>query len=192
MVGSYSNFELVVKNTVSQLTIDTSTTASCLLGNLFFGYGHTTLKGVYIGGEIGTCFPKKKATIHRYGVVYTGDVYTNRMSVRDIITGDMQFGYRTSERVLVAIRAGAVFSQISLSQDVTPSIANSAFSDSAYRFGARVGTRLNYSLSQRLSLGVDYVYSHYGNTEFMWDTFSIEFTKKVKSNYAALSTVVSF
>ena len=191
MGSSFNQFELEVKNTFSQLSIDTGKHSAGFVGNIFAGYGHTTKKGLYLGGEMRANFFRKATIIRRYGVVYTGDIFENRLSVRDYFSGDFLMGLRPADRLLFYARAGGVLSQINLSQEITPSIPNSSFSDSNYKLGGRVGLGFRYGFSRRLGLGMDFVLTQYGSNNFTWEAFDVAFTKKVASTCLTLSGIIS-
>lgn len=187
--AAFSRFELVVENPVSRMSIDTSKAGTAMLGGVSAGYGHTTPKGLYLGGEIGMCFPKNIATIRRYGVLYTGDVFVNHLSVRDALTVDGLLGFRPSGRLLAYARAGISIASVSLSQVFTPSIPRSSFSSQGTRPAARMGVGAVYSLSRRFSLGWNLVYTRYGDFGYSWTEFNVNLTQKVATTGIACTLI---
>jgi opacity protein-like surface antigen len=178
---AFSRFELVVENTISGMSIDTTKAGTALLGGVSAGYGHTTQKGLYLGAEVGMGFPKNNGTVRRYGVLYTGDVFVNHLSVRDALTVDGLIGFRPSERLLAYTRAGLSIASVSLSQDFTPSIPGSTFSSQGTRPSPRMGIGAAYSLSRRIAVGCDLVFTRYGDFEYDWTEFNVTLTQKVRT-----------
>jgi opacity protein-like surface antigen len=177
--AAFGRFEVVVENIVSRMSIDTSKARTAMLGAMSAGYGHTTQKGLYLGAEVGMGFPKNTATIRRYGVLYTGDVFVNHLSVRDALTIDALLGFRPAGRLLAYARAGVSFASVSLSQVITPSIPRSSFSSQGTRPSARMGVGAAYSLNRRFALGWDFVFTRYGDLEYPWTEFNVNLTQKV-------------
>jgi opacity protein-like surface antigen len=177
--AAFSRFELVVENTVNRMSIDTSKAGTALLGGVSAGYGHTTKKGLYLGAEVGMGFPKNTGTIRRYGVLYTGDVFVNHLSVRDALTIDGLIGFRPSEKLLAYARTGMAIASVSLSQVFTPSIPGSTFSTQGTRPAARMGIGAAYSLSRRIAVGCDLVFTRYGDFGYDWTEFNVKLTQKV-------------
>lgn len=174
------------------MSVDTCHSATALLAGIVVGYGFTTTKGLFVGGEMGGSFPNKPATIQRFGVVYTGEVFVNHISVQDYVNGDFLIGYRPTEPLLTHAKGGVVLSRFELSQQFTPSIPNSSFSDSSLGWGARVGAGVNYSVIGRFSLGLDYTYTKYQTSDYLWSTFDVQFSKQVSSHYITLSGILGF
>jgi opacity protein-like surface antigen len=188
--AAFSRFELVVENTVSRMSIDTSQARTAMLGGVSAGYGHTTPKGLYLGAEVGMGFPKNTATIRRYGVLYTGDVFVNHLSVRDALTVDGLLGFRPSGRLLAYARAGISIAGVSLSQVFTPSIARSSFSSQGTRPAARMGVGAAYSLGRRFAVGCDLVYTRYDDFGYDWTEFNVTLTQKVGTTGIAGTIIV--
>jgi opacity protein-like surface antigen len=192
VTGAVNRFQLTAERTTNQYTEQKVDRSFSVLGNVFAGYGYTIGQRLFFGAEAGISIPKRTGEVIRQGVVFTGGSYTDHLSVRDVLTGDLLLGYRLINRSLFYLRAGGSWARIHIDQDPTPSIPNSSFSDSAYKFGARMGIGLYYHLTDRLGISIDHTFTVYQPHTPLWKEYDLQFNHKVSSNFLMLSAIFQF
>lgn len=171
-------------------TVKVSKNLDHLVGSLFVGFGHT-LCNFYIGGEVGTYFPKRSITAERQGAVFQNSTFLTTTSVEDYVTGDLLLGFRPNEVLLCYLRGGAAYSRLSFFQftnelESVPS-RDRKKTDAAWR----AGIGLNYSITPHFGIGLDYIFTSYPTLNFTTSS-TAKFKIKSSSNYIGVSAIVSF
>jgi outer membrane immunogenic protein len=190
--AAFDHYDLTTSNIATGFTVNSNANKTNLIGNAFIGYGYTADNCFYLGGELGTNFPKRSITINgRPGVVITPATFNDTLRIQDYVTGDLLPGYRIDTSWLVYGRVGITYSRLSVNQDANVSAGTPSFSDGTMRVGGRLGAGINYSLSNNLGLGVDYYYTFYQSKSTNWSTFLLNFNQKPYTNFVGLSLFYS-
>ncbi|KTC84892.1 outer membrane protein [Legionella brunensis] len=186
--ASFDKHTLTTSNTITNFAVKNTTNSSNAVGEVFLGYGYTADNSFYLGGEIGTYFPRRSTTINeRLGVSFTNYTFTDNLYIQDYATLDILPGYRVNPNWLIYGRAGLTFSELSLRQPINSAAGTLAFEDSEHRVGGRFGVGLTYKVSQHFAASLDYFYSTYQKFSTNWPLYNINFNDKASSNFVGAS-----
>lgn len=188
--GSFSNYKLTASNYLTNLSVSKTSSNSNVVGNVFGGYGYTANNSLYLGGEIGTNFPRRSTTIHgRPGVSNTSTTYTDHLYIQDYVTLDVLPGYRIQPNWLAYARLGISFGQLKLYQPFTVANGVESFEASKNVVGGRFGVGVSYAVSEHFGASIDYYYSDYQKFNSTWPRYTINFNNTSSSNYVGVSVV---
>lgn len=183
------------KNTTTNLSTGNAssghTTGNNAIGNLFLGYGYTTCKGWYLGGELGTTFPRRGTTSSYVGVLDASTPFSKHSYVQDYLTADILPGYRINEKYLGYLRLGASYSHLSFQQLSVPGTAFDSYSQSNNKVGARFGAGTSITLTEHIGAALDYTYTTYPSMSSTWASNNAQFKQSLYSNYVGLSVIFS-
>ncbi|MCP0913420.1 MULTISPECIES: outer membrane protein [Legionella] len=187
--ASFDQFNLSTKNTVTGFTIKSPVQKNTsALGNVFLGYGGTMDTGFFLGGEVGTYFPRRSATIYnRPGVSVTSLTFNDTLKVHDYVTADILPGYRFNDDWLLYARGGLTYANLNIYQ--APGTSGVTFRADENKFGGRIGAGINYAFNDNLGVGLDYFYTRYQEMNANLPAFNIRFNQQVSGNYVGLSAL---
>lgn len=159
-----------------------------IVGNIFAGYGYTTPNSLFVGGELGTNFPKRSLTAiglpSGLGPYYT---VTNTLYVQDYITIDILPGYVVNQNLLLYGRAGLSYGSLSLRQLPRYGLAGVTKSNNA--LGGRFGLGANYDLNNQWGIALDYDYTLYQKIDMYTYPYATEYSTKTTSNFFGISVL---
>lgn len=142
--GSFNNYKLTATNLATGVDVNSKVNNRAVIGDVFIGYGYTTVNSFYLGGEVGTNFPRRSATINsRPGVVVTSTTFTDTLQIRDYVTLDLLPGYRVMPYWLLYGRAGIIFGQLKLDQPANSAAGVPSFTASNNSVGGAFWCRRN-------------------------------------------------
>lgn len=171
-------------------TVTRSRTSDHLLGTVFVGWGRS-LCDFYVGGEIGTYFPKRSITIERPGAVFQNSTFLTTTDVQDFVTGDILLGFRPNETLLCYLRGGAAYSRLSFVQ-FTNEFEGIPSRDREKAGAAwRLGGGVNCAITSCFGIGLDYIFTSYPDLHFTTSN-NADFKIKAYANYIGVSGIVSF
>lgn len=182
----HDRFELTTSNPERGFITQSPTqNVNQTLGNLFAGLGFTLPHNFFLGGEVGTYFPSRSATVYnRPGVTLTGTRFTDEMKVKDEITVDLLPGYRLNDSWLLYGRLGGSRANIWIHQ--YPAGGSSDFVNEDKKWGGRIGAGITYSINSHLGLSADYFYTRYPTLNSV-TPLNTHFAEKISNNYAGIS-----
>ena len=178
-----------ILNTNSGASVQINSSHSHALVNLLAGYGFTAYNRFYLGGELGTNFPRRTTNFNRQGVSPTSPIVTNYLSLQDYVTGDVLPGFRFNN-FLIYGRLGLAYSHLGFYQDAT--MTTPIFEDSSNQLSERLGLGINYAVTPSFSLSVDYTYMDYQAWDIFFPRVPVVSKSKPCTNYVGLSLIYSF
>ncbi|ASQ47300.1 outer membrane protein [Legionella clemsonensis] len=191
--GSFDRFKLTTQSPVTGFTIySPPQNESTFMGDVFLGYGGTSMHGFYLGAELGTYFPQRTGTVkNRPGVTLSQTRFTNIMRIRDYLTADLLPGYRFNQQWLVRARLGAAYANSKFRQLAT---ASSSQTDNQEKIvGGRIGAGIDFAYTNQLSIGIDYFHTQYREMSTVSaHPFNTRFRQKVSSNFVGVSASYTF
>lgn len=193
--ATFDHFEYKATNLQTSNVVKKSINKSHCLGMAFLGYGHTfdfCNSNFFIGGEIGTSFPKRFVTIHRQGATFTNQTFVNHMSVQEYMNIDLMPGYRLLNKMLFYVRAGTSYAKLKLSQDANASANLSALHKKSNKWGLRLGLGLNYEFFDWLGIGIDYIYTGYQKISTVRSSTNTKHAQKTHTQYVGISIIFNF
>jgi outer membrane immunogenic protein len=182
---NHHNYSLV--NTDTGLVLNLKPRHNRLIGNVFAGYGYTTNNNLYLGGELGTNFPRRTTRFTRPGVSLTSQTFTDYLSIQDQVSWDVLLGYRLRPYFLAYARLGMAYSSIHFHQDAV--INAPRFDSSSNQLGGRLGGGINVNLTSNFSMGVDYTYMDYQILPVLYPGYTIDSNSKSNTQYVAFSVI---
>lgn len=187
---SFNHFTIEAKNYTSGMEVSSSAHQTMSLPKLFLGYGHTYCNNVYVAGEIGANFLQRSASLVRPGVTVTSTSFLDHLRIQDYLEADLHVGYRLCYDWLAYITVGISFADMEIDQPSTGAVPR--FSSRKNVVGGRFGVGINYPLTERIGIGLDYCYALYQRIAPRWSLYTIDFTEQVHTNYLTLSLFYSF
>lgn len=184
---TFNQFSITANSTVTGFTVSKDPTSTDLIGKIFAGYGYTAKNNLYLGGELGTNFPRRSASTQRPGVSLTAFTFTDHLYVQDYLTGDILPGYRIHPDWLVYTRFGVSYAHLKLNQSANSAAGTPEFNASDNKFGGRIGLGINYAMTKHLGAALDYYYTSYQDLSATWTAFNTHFKYQPKTNFVGLS-----
>ncbi len=185
-------YDFQAKNVSTGLTIDKQTNQVGCLGTIFFGYGFTNDSCLYLGGEVGTNYPRRTAKIHRQGVALTSFTFTNEVSVQDYLTFDLLPGFRFDEEWLIYGRLGISYANVSLKLEENPAAGVAEYAFYQDRYGFRAGLGISHAFNDFFAIGLDYYYSWYEKIDTFIELYTTSQKQRPQSHYVGVSLIVTF
>lgn len=185
-------WSLTVTDTSTGTNQITHSTGNNIIGNVFAGYGYTACNHFYLGGELGSNFPKRNTSLTRAGIISTSNSFIDHLFVQDYVTADVLPGYRFNDKLLAYGRVGATYSHLSFLQGSNSTAGSDSFSSSSNKVGGRLGVGANCSLTKHLGAGLDYFYTYYPSVTSDWGQQNLQFKEKPHTSYLGLSVIYSF
>ncbi len=194
--GTYDFLEYKATNLLNCNVVKKSKNRFHSLGTVFIGYGHTfnSCNGnVYLGAELGTSFPKRRVTVRRPGATFTGQTFTDHMSVQEYVNLDLLPGFRFfCDDLLFYARVGASYAHLQFSQDANAAANLTALHKKSDEWGLRVGTGINYAFCDWLGVALDYIYTGYPDISKIRRSTSTKHAQKTHTQYIGVSLIFNF
>ncbi|MCH9689054.1 MAG: porin family protein [Gammaproteobacteria bacterium] len=182
---SINDYNLYALNYSTGINNTTKKSSADIIGNVFIGYGYTSLNDFYLGLEAGTNFPGRATNIYnRPGVTVAGtNIYSDTLTAQDYITLDLVPGFRPNTNWLIYGRAGLAAGNLQFYQAKNITANTEEVNDRGTELGGRLGVGLTYAFNQYLSLSADYFYTEYKKFTNTVPKYTIAFQNKGKYNF---------
>lgn len=188
----FDEFDFEAKNVNTGFAIHKKARQTSCLGTVFFGYGYTNDDCFYLGGEIGTNFPRRISTLHRKDVALTDFTFTNVVAVQDYLTVDVLPGYRISDECLIYARIGGSYGNVGLKLEANELAGAAEYNFHQDRYGLRAGLGINYAYSELVGFGIDYYYTGYQKIKTFIGQYATDQNQRPQTHYVGLSLILSF
>ncbi|MFY7697529.1 MAG: outer membrane protein [Legionella sp.] len=152
------------------------------VANFFTGYGNTLDNGFYLAGEVGSNYPGHST---KFAQLNTTVYFSNKSNIHDYLTLDVLSGYRFTELWLLYARTGLSYTHFDSTQSLATIPATRRINNN--KVGARVGTGLNYAITNNLGIGLDYSHTEYQKNHIRFTGYSAHIKQHIRSNYLGLS-----